>query len=70
MSLKCGGIYRNVKTHDSNELFSFHSKAKRDLQIKSAVNEVLHFPLKVIVQLMEVKELTYVMQSLAPLLLT
>lgn len=37
-------------------------------KIKSPVNEVLHFPLNAIIQFIEVKELTYVMQSFAPLL--
>lgn len=45
------------------------TQSQARFKIKSSVNEVLHFPLKAIVHLIEVKELTYVMQSFAPLLL-
>lgn len=44
-------------------------KSQKWFKIKSSVNEVLHFPLKASDQLIEAKELTYVMQSFAPLLL-
>lgn len=67
-SLKRGGIYRNASTNDSNKLFCFHSKSQVRFKIKSSVNEVSHVPLKASVQLIEVKELTYVVQSFAPLL--
>lgn len=45
-SLKCGVIYRNASTHDLNELFCFHSKAKSDLKSKALLMKCYTFHLK------------------------
>lgn len=67
-SLKCGGISRNASTHDFKWTILLSLKSQEWFKIKSSVNEVSHVLLKASVQLIEVRELTYVMQSFAPLL--